>query len=333
MPRTADTELPGCYSLIFDNGRGHARIGDILSMTSETVTRRILRLDAGVPEPGMKSRIAGWFYQHPSDLGYEAEGILISTDLGPAPAWLIHGSTVGRWAIHVHGRGVQRAEAIRAIPPFAAEGFTNLLVSYRNDGEAPEGVRGQFGLGATEWRDISAALDYAVDHGATEVVLVGWSMGGAVVLQTLLRARHRAVIVAVMLDSPVIDWYETLRVLGSQSRVPSMLQRWTFSLFRTGWFRLHDRIAIDLDELNIVAHAGRLTVPILLLHSVDDGFVTSVPSRKLALARPDIVTFVPFRVARHTKLWNYDCARWGAEVTEWLRALPASGHTGTTPHR
>jgi hypothetical protein len=29
-------------------------------------------------------------------------------------------------------------------------------------------------------------------------------------------------------------------------------------------------------------------------------------SRALAAACPDIVTYVPFSFARHTKLWNYD---------------------------
>ena len=38
--------------------------------------------------------------------------------------------------------------------------------------------------------------------------------------------------------------------------------------------------------------------------------------------RPDIVTFVAFSEARHTKLWNYDPDRWNGEIAAWLAALP-----------
>jgi hypothetical protein len=60
---------------------------------------------------------------------------------------------------------------------------------------------------------------------------------------------------------------------------------------------------------------------VLLLHSDDDGFVPSTASRALAAARPDIVTFVPFEVARHTKLWNYDRTRWEDAIRNWLDTL------------
>jgi hypothetical protein len=34
------------------------------------------------------------------------------------------------------------------------------------------------------------------------------------------------------------------------------------------------------------------------------------------------VTFVPFEVARHTKLWNYDPTRWEDAIRDWLSSLP-----------
>ena len=71
-------------------------------------------------------------------------------------------------------------------------------------------------------------------------------------------------------------------------------------------------------RLDFVRRADELDVPILLLHSDDDGYVPSSGSRELAAARPDIVTFVPFETARHTKLWNYDRGRWNGVVADWL---------------
>ena len=69
----------------------------------------------------------------------------------------------------------------------------------------------------------------------------------------------------------------------------------------------------------MVARAAELDVPILLLHSDDDGFVPSDASHALARRPPDLVTMPAFTGARHTKLWNYDQSRWTDAITDWLR--------------
>jgi uncharacterized protein len=81
---------------------------------------------------------------------------------------------------------------------------------------------------------------------------------------------------------------------------------------------------IDLKRLDLVRRASELTLPILLLHSSDDGFVPIDASRRLAAARPDLVRFEEFRHARHTKLWNHDRERWNATVRDWLEWLAGS---------
>jgi hypothetical protein len=42
------------------------------------------------------------------------------------------------------------------------------------------------------------------------------------------------------------------------------------------------------------------------------------------------VTLVPFDVARHAKLWNYDRDRWDGAISSWLarRGLTDRGVTG-----
>jgi alpha-beta hydrolase superfamily lysophospholipase len=75
---------------------------------------------------------------------------------------------------------------------------------------------------------------------------------------------------------------------------------------------------IDLRSMDFVARASELSLPMLILHSDDDGFVPSTGSRALAAARGDIVTLVSFDVALHTKLWNYDEAKWSAAIAGWL---------------
>jgi pimeloyl-ACP methyl ester carboxylesterase len=79
--------------------------------------------------------------------------------------------------------------------------------------------------------------------------------------------------------------------------------------------------AIDLTGLDFVSRALDLSRPTLILHSDDDGYVPSTASRALAEARPDIVTLVPFSVAKHTRLWNYDRERWNEAIRSWLTRL------------
>jgi len=76
--------------------------------------------------------------------------------------------------------------------------------------------------------------------------------------------------------------------------------------------------AISFDRLDMVARAEELAVPILILHSDDDGFVPADASHALQQARPDLVTMPHFTVARHTKIWNYDQTGWTAAIDSWL---------------
>ena len=124
----------------------------------------------------------------------------------------------------MHGRGTTRAECLRAVPVFHALGITSLVVSYRNDGEAPRSRAGTYALGATEWRDVDAAVGFARRRGARRILLMGWSMGGAIALQLELNSAHRDVIAGLILESPVIDWRVVLGLPGeaaAAARAPS----------------------------------------------------------------------------------------------------------------
>ncbi|MDJ0350428.1 alpha/beta fold hydrolase [Cryobacterium sp. PH29-G1] len=327
LQRHRDSVLPGDYSFFFSAGTGHARVGEVTTRTATSVTRRILSVDYGDLPAARRGRFSGWLYTSPADLGGAWTEVTVSTPVGAAPAWLIpadDAAPAGRWVIQVHGRAVRREEALRAVPVFRAAGYTSLLVSYRNDGDAPTSDDGRYGLGDTEWPDIQAALDYAVDHGATSIVLMGWSMGGAVVLQTLTRSRHADRIDGVVLDSPVIDWTDVVAAQARDRRLPTLIARCAVAIMGARWAgRITGQATpIDFGRLDFVARARDVNRPILLLHSDDDGFVPATGSHRLADRRPDIVTFVAFAQARHTKLWNFDPTRWNAEIASWLGRLP-----------
>ncbi|GAT73233.1 hydrolase of the alpha/beta superfamily [Microbacterium sp. HM58-2] len=319
LQRTLDSELPGRYGLFTTGTYGYVKLGAVLSADGKSVRRKLLTQI----EPGARvdrgATFSGWYYSTPSELHLRWENVLIGSPAGPCPAWYFP-ATSSTWVIQVHGRGAARAECLRAVPALHAAGLPNLVVSYRNDGEAPRSRGGAYALGASEWRDIDAAIAYALRHGAERVILMGWSMGGAVSLQAAVNSGNRDRIAGLILESPVIDWRTVLRFQARESGMRAPLPELAMGALSVP---LTARLsgaedAIPFDRLDMVARAEELTMPILILHSDDDGFVPADASHALQEARPDLVTMPRFSVARHTKLWNYDQTGWTAAITGWL---------------
>jgi len=242
-------------------------------------------------------------------------------ELGPMPAWVVRpmgdvARDSGRWAVLVHGRGARREETIRAMPPLLAAGWTCLAITYRNDEGVPAGPDGRYALGLSEWRDVEAAVQHAVDHGAREVLLVGWSMGGATVLQLLDRSPLAELVSRVVLDGPVIDWGDVLAHHARGHRLPRHVGSLARAMMRQRWGHrlvgVHE--GVDVAQTDWVSRADELRHRVLLIHSADDEFVPIGPSRALAAVRPDLVTLEEWHAARHCKEWNTDPERWEALV-------------------
>ena len=319
-----DTTVDGVYGFFFDGGKGHARIGRIISYSpaERTVLRDVEAVYAGDLTAARWGWWSGAVYPDPAAAGLPAEDVVIEVDRGQAPAWLVRaGGTARTWAVMVHGRGASRQEALRAVGPALELGLTSLLVSYRNDGLAPSADDGRYGLGSTEWRDIEAAIEYALANGAEEIVLFGWSMGGAICLQTADLSRYRHLIRAMVLDAPVTDWVNVLAHHAQINRIPSLVGRYgQLMLGHPLGRRLTGLSApVDLKVMDWVSRAVELRTPTLIIHSVDDEYVPYGPSALLAERNPDMVTFEAFNHARHTKEWNVDPARWESVVKAWLR--------------
>ncbi|SDS63719.1 alpha/beta hydrolase family protein [Microterricola viridarii] len=319
-----DTVVDGRYGLWFSADQGHARVGEVLRRSESTVTRRLLGVDFGQLALASEGRWSGWFYLGPWEFELPYENVTVPTPVGPAPAWWVPAAEPStRWVVQVHGRAVRRQECLRAIPVFHEAGMHSLIVSYRNDGEAPESRDGRYGLGDTEWQDVAAALRFAREHGARDIVLMGWSMGGAIAMQTALRAEERDLLRGIVLESPAVDWHDILHFQGAGYGLPRAVNSAAIQTISSPWGRAVTGLEqpIDFERLDMAVRSAELTLPILLMHSVDDGFVPIAGSRELAAARPDIVTFEEFARARHTKLWNYDPERWNGAIRSWLAAL------------
>jgi alpha-beta hydrolase superfamily lysophospholipase len=321
LGRTLDTELPGRYGLFTTGTYGYVKLGAVLSADATSVRRKLLTQIEPGAQVDRAARFSGWYYSSPSELHLPSQNVLIGSPAGPCPAWFFPAES-STWVIQVHGRGATRAECLRAVPVLRAAGLPSLVVSYRNDGEAPRSRGGAYSLGAAEWRDVDAAIAYALRHGAERVLLMGWSMGGAVALQTAVNSGNRDRIAGMILESPVVDWRTVLRFqankAGMHAPLPDLAMGALSVPFTARMSGAED--AIHFDRLDMVSRAEELAVPILILHSEDDGFVPADASHALAEARPDLVTMPRFTVARHTKIWNYDQTGWSTAITDWLHA-------------
>jgi pimeloyl-ACP methyl ester carboxylesterase len=322
---TPESGQPGRYGLWFDDGRGHARVGAVLEVDERAGrVRRVLEgVDAGELGVGPGRWNQYYFVGAPQDsLGLPSRDVEITTEIGMLAAWEVPAadSASRRWAILVHGRGAPREECLRAVPVLHDLGFTALIPMYRNDIDAPSSSDGRYSLGLSEWRDLEAAMLHAVDAGAEQIVLLGWSMGGAIILQTLDRSWLSDRVSSVVLDAPVIDWADVLRHHGAIHKIPGPIGTLSRSLIGRRWARrlvgVHE--PIDVALTNWEHRADELKHPTLLIHSLDDEFVPAGPSISLAAKRPDLVRFEPWREARHTKEWNVDPERWDAVVRAFL---------------
>ena len=337
LKATPDSTVEGVYGFFFDGGRGHARLGRILSYSpaEQTVLREVEAVYSGDLTTARRGYWSGAVHPDPAAIGLPAEEVRIEVDGGTAPAWLVRAAPAadtaadtpgGRplsdvWAIMVHGRGATRQEGLRAVRVARDLGLSSLLISYRNDGLAPSAEDGRYGLGSTEWRDVEAAISYALEQGAREVVLFGWSMGGAICLQTADLSRYHHLIRAMVLDAPVINWVNVLAHHAELNRIPSAVGRYGQLMMSHRLGRRLTGLAapVDLKAMDWVSRAVELRTPTLILHSVDDEYVPYGPSADLAEKNPEMVTFETFNTARHTKEWNVDPERWEALVTAWLR--------------
>lgn len=333
LTKTPDTVLPGRYGLFTEGSEPYLKLGSVLTSDETTVTRKLLTEVDTQTRLSAAAAFSGWYYSTPDELHLPYSTELIHSAVGACPAWLFPAGDGATWAILVHGRGTTRAECLRAVPTFVAAGISTLVVSYRNDGEAPRSRSGTYTLGATEWRDVDAAIGWARRRGAMRILLMGWSMGGAIVLQTAVASAHREHISAVALDSPVIDWRSVLDFQGRLLRLPAAVTGLTIEILRADWTRSATGAgnAIPFERLDMVARAAELRHPILILHSDDDGFVPSDASHALARSRPDLVELHVFTTARHTKLWNYDQDRFTDALEAWIgrHQLASTGETAS----
>jgi alpha-beta hydrolase superfamily lysophospholipase len=295
LSRDEDTERPGVYGL--DWSAGHAIVGAVTKVDDDTVTRR-LRAATGYLVPGTKVGVDSRVYAgNPRQaLGLPFADVRIPDELGPMPAWSIPGRS-RTWAIVVHGINGDPQDDLRIAPTLHRAGLPTLLIAYREDLGAPPSPDGFHHMGLTEWRDLEAAARYALAHGARRLILVGYSMGGAIVSQFMERSALAPKVAGLVLDAPALDWQKVLSFNATEMGLPG------FSALPVEW-AIGARIDADWDSLDALQHPEDFHLPILLFHGTDDKVVPIETSEEFAQKLPRWVTLYRVPRAGHVESWN-----------------------------
>jgi uncharacterized protein len=117
-------------------------------------------------------------------------------------------------------KGLQPARFARALVP---RGFACLCFDYRGFGFS-DGERGRLVPGE-QVEDIRAGVDYLCnrdDTGAVPLVLLGWGLGGALVIA---EAAHDSRVAAVVALNAIADGYRTTRALHDDTSWADLLKR------------------------------------------------------------------------------------------------------------
>jgi alpha-beta hydrolase superfamily lysophospholipase len=312
LSRSEDTLRPGVYGL--DWQAGHAIVGDVTGSDADRVTRR-LRAVRGYLEPGMEVALDPDVYAgDPGQaLGLPFAPVRVPDELGPMPAWTIPGRT-STWAIVVHGINADPQTGLRIVPALHRAGLRSLLITYREDLGAPPSPDGLHHMGLTEWRDLQAAARYALSHGARRLVLVGYSMGGAIVAQFMERSPLAGRVAGVVLDAPALDWRGILSFNTTEMGFPSL------AAIPLEW-AIGARIDADWESLDALRHTEDFQLPILLFHGTEDKLVPISISDSFARELGRWVTYYRVPQAGHTESWNVDPGLYERRLTAFLDRL------------
>lgn len=310
-------DKPGIWGI--ESVDTYNRVGRIVDADDGSVVRDLITLGP-LPAVGASVRIDRDSYPGNPLVahGIPFQEVGIPAALGTFPAWLTPG-TSDIWVILVHGMGAERTELLRTLPAFVEHEHPTLTITYRNDEGLPASPSGYYQFGADEWEDLEAAAEFALAAGAQELILVGYSMGGAITLSFLYNSALANRVKGVLLDSPALDFEWLVDDQATRQRPAGVpLPRALTALAK---FLAARRFAIDYRAMDYLERVEALSVPVLLFHGSADPRVPISLSDRLAEARPDIVEYLVFDGALHVASWNQDPQRYEIAVRRFLALM------------
>lgn len=304
LAREDNSLLPGTWGL--RTATSYGRMGDITASTTATVTRSYQGAEGSLSSGAAAVDMLAYQGDPQRARGIPYEGLLVPSELGPMPAWLIAGSEPS-WVIYVHGAG-GRAEALRSMGVAHDLGYSLLVISYRNDPGAAAAPDGLVTWGFEEWHEVEAGIEIALAGGAKNIFLMGSGLGGSAVITTLLQTSHIRSIRGAILDSPVLS----LAAVDEARRPDAgFIGSWGRALASL-------RFGIEWSRLNHVAGADELTRPVLLLHGSRDAATPVRLADEFAIALGANVDYQRFDAAGQGEAWNVAPDRYEAALRRFL---------------
>jgi fermentation-respiration switch protein FrsA (DUF1100 family) len=256
----------------------------------------------------------------PVDVGLNYREVSIqSTDGLELAGWWVPGEDPSRAVVLVPGIEGDKSDThvVNTASVYAGTGYAVLMIDLRAQGGS-EGER--VTMGYKEVRDVQGALSWLNERGFApgEVVLHGFSLGGA----TVLRAAPESGVAAIVEESAYADLPLILRQqLPKVSGLPSFF---TPSIFLMGKLFLGiDPWAVRLEE-----DAQRLCeeegVRLLIIHSKDDKAVPFEHAKKIRKACPE-AAFWKTEGYRHVGAYAHP--RYRERLLNFLRTLEANEST------
>lgn len=250
-------------------------------------------------------------------LGLEFDVVTYPTELGDAGAWFVPAASPdGPWAVYVHGIGGIRENGYRQLSILNEAGIPTLMVTYRNDRDAPAGPISLYSFGMTEWRDLDAAVKWLLDRGAPSVIVAAESMGGGIAGQFLMQSAQVDRVVGLALDAPALDFPAVVADKLVSRHMPFGAQLTGLGL---GMFDLYRQA--NLGEAVSLEAVAAFPRPLFLAHGTADSLVPVAIADRLVLERTAPTTFLRTG-ADHLRSYKEDPARYRAEMLGWLQALP-----------
>ena len=324
LDRSDATLRPGYYGLVWHSG--HAIVGPIVSEAADTVTRELRDvegyLEPGTEQIGFDSSTYSGTPATARDLPFTE--VAVEGELGEMPAWLVRSkrpAVPATWAIVVHGINDDPQVGLRILPTLRRAGLSSLSITYRDDLGAPSSPDGMHHQGLTEWRDLEAAARYALAHGARRLVLIGYSMGGALIGQFMQHSPLASRVSALVLDAPALDWKAILEFNAERMGYPG------FAALPVEW-AIDLRINPDWESLDLLQHTGDFQLPTLLFHGTDDEVIPIESSVDFAAKLPDWVTYHAVPKAGHTQAWNVNPPSTSAASSAFSKSPQSSTKSG-----
>lgn len=268
------------------------------------------------PDPPKDPFELGYRGDPQAALGLPFETVTYQTQLGPAEAWFVPGANMaGPWAIYVHGVGGIRENGYKQLSILNEAGIPTLMITYRNDRGAPAEDNALYGFGMNEWRDLDAAVTWALDRGAPSVIIVAESMGGAIAGQFLKNSPQRDRVVALALDAPALDLPAVVAdKLGARAlpfaRTLATAGIALFDIYRKA--RLGD--AVSLDDV------AKFPGPVFLAQGATDGLVPVTIADALVAERTGPIVYVRTE-ANHLLSFKENPERYREQMLGWLKSV------------